>query len=159
MICYRLYIQRLIDYLGFNKPSEEERLRQLLLSKKKKKYKRTELNYNTEMVTNVSLLLTILTSLACLTIPYAVLEKPCEIFKERNMYVLYFITSWIEAYWFLLDGLIVILFIILVYMFMETVFNAIDNTDISMSPWVEQGRYAQPKRPKFIIQTCRPTNF
>lgn len=94
----------------------------------------------------VSTLLSVISALVCLSIPYAALQSPCEALKKNNLITFYNIASYLERYVKLIDRLIIALSIILVYISVKTVLDAINNTNISMSPWLERGKYVLPQR-------------
>lgn len=92
----------------------------------------------------VSVLLSIIGFLVCLTIPFAALENPCDIFAENQLIILHIIMKWIEKHLVLFDFMIISLTFVLIVVSTTTVIDAIQNTNISMSPWVERGRYKLP---------------
>ncbi|KAG6443570.1 hypothetical protein O3G_MSEX002880 [Manduca sexta] len=141
MIFYRLALQRIIDYLNLDQLFKHEEPRH----KKQKAYK-TQLQTDRRMNLFISTLLSVLTWLVCLSIPFAALESPCESLKEHNLYTLYKIAKWLERYRATIDKLIVILFLTLVYVTVKTVVVAIKKTDLTVSPWIERGKYSPPCR-------------
>lgn len=98
----------------------------------------------------ISFLLSLLNFLLCLSIPYAVLEKPCDALKSYNLHILYSIVKWIESYLPMIDRLILSVILIIIYISVTILFDAMSNTDIRMSPWVEKGKYVSPRRHRRI---------
>lgn len=64
------------------------------------------------------------------------------------MMTLYNFAKSLEKYVEMIDRLIIALSIILVYVTIKTVTDGIANTNISMSPWVEMGKYTLPEKLK-----------
>lgn len=116
----------------------------MLLHKKKKIVYKTVLKTNKTWNFYISILLSIIGLLLCLSIPFAILDNPCEIFIERKFEVSYQIAVVIEKYALLLDLLIILLIFLMAYLSIKTINDAIKKTNISISPWIERGRYTLP---------------
>lgn len=116
----------------------------LLLHKKKKTVYKTVLKTNKTWNFYISILLSLIGILLCLSIPFAILENPCEIFIERKFNVTYQIAVIIEKYALLMDIVILLLIFLMTFLTIKTVADAIQKTNISISPWIERGRYTLP---------------
>lgn len=116
----------------------------MLLHKKKKIVYKTVLKTNKTWNFYISILLSIIGILLCLSIPFAILDNPCKIFVERKFDVTYQIAVVVEKYALLMDILILLLIFLMTYLAIKTIKDAIDNTNISISPWIERGRYTLP---------------
>lgn len=143
---------RLIEYFQLDRPSKEDEQRMLLMHKKPKESYRTKLKTDRTLNLYISILLSIISFLICLSIPFAALESPCEILKEKEMYILFYIAKFIEENSDILDFFIVVFLIMLVYVSVRMVVDAIKNTKINISPWIEMGKYTlPPKRRRFNL--------
>lgn len=135
---------RFIDYFQLNKPSKEDETRMMLLHKKKKTVYKTVLKTNKTWNFYITILLSIIVFLLCLSIPFAILDNPCEIFVERKFDITHRIAVVIEKYALLMDILIIVLMLLMTFLTIKTLKDAIDNTNICISPWIERGRYTLP---------------
>ncbi|KAG7309056.1 hypothetical protein JYU34_004936, partial [Plutella xylostella] len=52
----------------------------------------------------VSLVLSILGVILCVTMPLAILETPCEVFREKKWSTLYLVTKWVQEYTDVIDS-------------------------------------------------------
>ncbi|XP_026735446.1 uncharacterized protein LOC113499246 [Trichoplusia ni] len=150
MIFYRLGLRKLIEYFKLDQLFKDDELRQMLLHKKPKEVYRTKLKANRTMDLCISTLLSLISSLVCLSIPYAALDTPCEVLKQNNLTTIYNVASYFENYVDLIDRVIIALSIILVFITVKTIVDAINNTDINMSPWLERGKYVLPKKTRNV---------
>lgn len=116
----------------------------MLLHKKKKTVFKTVLKTNKTWNFYISILLSIIGILLCLSVPFAILENPCLIFVERKFNVTYRIAVVIEKYALLMDLLIILLIFLMTFLTIKTIKDAIEKTNISISPWIERGRYTLP---------------
>ncbi|CAH2054814.1 unnamed protein product, partial [Iphiclides podalirius] len=106
----------------------------------------TEIKLNTNKTMNmaVSLLMSILGTLICLTLPFAVLEKPLGSFASERPQVRNAL-EWIERHLAFIDRIIVATAILLVLVAADTIVDAIRHTNIKVSPWVQRGKYLPRK--------------
>lgn len=142
----KLPLFRLIEYFHLDDLFKENEYRLMLLHKQKKEIYRTRLIMNQTMNLCVSVLLSLISLLVCVTIPYVALEAPCEQLKDYS--ILYGIAKWVDKYIAMIDRIIIILCVLLVCVSVKTVWDAIKTTNISISPWLERGKYVLPSRRK-----------
>lgn len=116
----------------------------MLLHKNKKIVYKTVLKTNSTWNFYISILLSIIGLLLCLSIPFAILDNPCEIFVERKFEISYRIAVIIEKYALLMDLLIIVLIFVMTYLSIKTIRDAIEKTNICISPWIEKGKYTLP---------------
>lgn len=90
----------------------------------------------------ISIIMSFLSILLCLSVPFAVLESPSDIFKEMQWNTVYSIVSCVEKYFYIVNYTIIVVGIILVVVSLDTVLDGIKHTNIKLSPWVEKGKYA-----------------
>ncbi|KAJ8711619.1 hypothetical protein PYW08_008573 [Mythimna loreyi] len=147
MIFYRLAI-RLIQYFKIDQIFKEDEMRLIMLGLKPKEVYKTKLKADRRMDLCISALLSLIGAFVCFSLPYATLASPCDVLKMYNMTSVYNMAVTYEKYVKFIDRLTIALFIVLIYVTAKTLVDAIDNTDISMSPWVEMGKYALPKKEK-----------
>lgn len=81
----------------------------------------------------VSSVMSLMEFLLCISIPFALLERPCEIFLQKQMYTIFEIVTVLEKYMPMIDRIIIALFIMLIYLSVDTVVVAIKNTIIKIS--------------------------
>lgn len=115
-------------------------------NKKRKDIYRPKIQANKKLDLILSSLLSVMTSLICVSIPYKALEEPHGAFKYYGLDTLYDITTTLERYLPLIDRAIVALFILLIYIELSMVFDAIRKTDINISLWIETGKCVPPGR-------------
>ena len=145
---------RIIEYLGLNKPRPEFARRNV----KPEPYK-TKLKINETLNFYVSILMSIFGILLWITMPFALLEEPCEIFKKKNIYTFYEFVKTFQKYMPMMDRLIVSVGIILVVVSISTIVDAINNTKINLSPWIEQGKYKIVKKMPVKVKTYERQRF
>lgn len=116
---------------------------------------KTKLKTDKTLNLYISILLSTVVFLISISIPFHALESPCDLLKERGYHITYQIALIIEQYTDVLDYFIVVFFIMLVYVSIKCVLDAIANTKINISPWLERGKYTLPpkRRRSFIINT------
>lgn len=90
--------------------------------------------------------MTLVSALVWISVPFGLLESPCELFQQKEMDTMYTISKFLYRNITLLDILIIVLFVLLAVVSIDTVYDAIKNTDISQSPWVVRGKYVDIKR-------------
>lgn len=61
---------------------------------------------------------------------------------------IYGIAKYIEKYIAMIDRIIIVLTVFLVCITVKTLWDAIKSTNISMSPWLERGKYVLPGKTK-----------
>lgn len=125
---------------------KEEESPLLLKYKKKKKVYKTELKVNQVLNLYVSVIMTLVSVLVWISVPFGLLESPCELFQQKEMDTMYTISKFLYRNITLLDILIIVLIVLLTVVSIDTVYDAIKNTDISQSPWVLRGKYVDLKR-------------
>ena len=91
--------------------------------------------------------------------PFALLEEPCEIFRKKNIYTFYEFVKTFQKYMPMMDRLIVSVGIILVVVSISTIVDAINNTKINLSPWIEQGKYKIVKKMPVKVKTYERQRF
>ncbi|RVE45341.1 hypothetical protein evm_010046 [Chilo suppressalis] len=149
MLFYRLVWQRFVAYFRLDElfKGDEARRKLLLLLHKKRK-----VPYKTKLITDqtlnfyITVLLSIIGTLICLSIPFAALETPCTILKERGYHITYFIAVYVDTYLYVLDIVIISFILVLIYVTTKMYLDAIKRTKINISPWVERGKYKLPDK-------------
>ncbi|XP_028157905.1 uncharacterized protein LOC114351058 [Ostrinia furnacalis] len=156
MIFFRLIVWRIIVYLELDRPTKEQARLDLLMKRKPKPFK-TKLIINETMNMYVSVMLSLVVFLLGLSIPFHALDDPCEGLRIGGYLLSYKIALVIEPYTGALDYFIVVFSIMLVYISIKTVLDAIKHTTINISPWLERGKYTLPpkRRKSFIINISR----
>lgn len=94
-----------------------------------------------------------------ITMPFVLLEEPCEIFKEKEMFTLYEIVKSFKRYMPMMDRLIISVGIILAVVTVGTIVDAINSTKINISPWVEKGKYQIVKNMPIEVKTYERPRF
>ncbi|XP_063364971.1 uncharacterized protein LOC134653523 [Cydia amplana] len=140
MMFHRLALHKLLHLLKLDDFFMKEEGRT-----KSKRLHNTLLHVEQKMDSCVSILLSVISMLSCLTIPIAGLENPSQIFKDNNMYILYAAASWFERHAAMIDRLIVALALVLICVLSQMVIHGISATNISLNPWKEIGKYNLPK--------------
>lgn len=125
---------------------KEDEQRLILLHKKPKIVYKTTLKTDETLNFYISILLSLVGILICLSIPFAALESPCNIFIDNELFILHKIATFVYNYVIILDVIIVLVLIVLVVVSIRTVVDAINNTNIRISPWVERGKYKLPPK-------------
>lgn len=119
-----------------------------LLNKKPKETYKTKLKTDQTLNLYISILLSIISIMICISIPFSAMESPSDIFKEREMYIMHSISKIVDNYKLFLDILIILLTVTLVYVSARMIIDAIRNTQINISPWIEMGKYSLPPKDK-----------
>lgn len=143
---YIIFLFRIIQYLNLDQILKENERRLILLNKKPKIIYKTLLKTDETLNFYISILLSLVGILICLSIPFAALESPCDIFIINDLFVLHKIAMFINNNFILLDILIVLFIVLLIIVSIKTVLDAIRNTNISISPWIERGKYTMPPK-------------
>lgn len=133
--------------------TQKEKLMMFLLKKKPKKVYNPKLKTDPMLELFISLLMTIITSVLCLSIPLVVMDSPCEVLKEHKYMEIYKYAKLFEKYLPMVDRAVIALSIMLAFVSVVTIVDAIIITEIK-SPWVEMGIYEPPtcSRKKWCVK-------
>ncbi|XP_031770636.2 uncharacterized protein LOC116413815 [Galleria mellonella] len=151
MIFYRYIILWFIEYFGLNKPSPREELLMKLLKKKKKVEHKTQLKVDQTYNFYVTMLLSVICPLICLSVPLAILDSPCDILLEYELHQCYAIAKFLKEYINVVDFFILALIITLIRISTKMILDGIKYTKINISPWLEMGKYTLPSKTIQII--------
>lgn len=142
------------EYFGLNESHNENGRRH----PKPEPFK-TKLKTNRRLNVCISVLMSILGILLWITMPFAILDSPCEIFKEKKMFTIYNIMKSLQRYMPMIDRLIIACGILLAAVSIDTIADAIKNTNINLSPWVEKGKYKIVKTPQIEVKIPERKRF
>jgi hypothetical protein len=136
--------------------SAQERI--LLLTKGKKRMSnKVTLKIDEKLDLYVSAIASALAFTMFLSIPFVSLESPCEIFKDLG-YNIYQAIKFVDKNFYIVDSVLISLMILLIYVTLTMILDAMKRTKINLSPWVQRGKYKPPKK-KFIPKKMDHDDF
>lgn len=103
-----------------------------------------EIHKYKEMDLMISILMSAISSLICITLPFAMIASPMELFNNPYLSFLGYIAQYIERNLLFIDQLILVLSLFLLYAGLKIVLNAFEEAKIS--PWVLKGKYLSRKK-------------
>ncbi|KPJ03498.1 hypothetical protein RR46_03564 [Papilio xuthus] len=116
-----------------------------------------DIHDNKEMDLVISILMSSISSLLCLTLPFAMIESPMELFNNKLLISLRYIAEYIEKNLSLIDQIIFVLTLLLIYAGLRNVFNAINVTKLNVSPWIQKGKYLSRKQTTLASKNYKNT--